>query len=252
MSEDPFFAVKDEVEASLNNANKLYQQWSRLVDSGSSNSDEVRWKVDELRSALQSIELDLHDLEGKLAWNTIKVVEVNPSKFRLDAREVGNRKDFITRTRRAIHELRSNLNDRQSKKPNQRTDDRSALLASRTNTDRFGRTQEDYKMSNQRHVDREQQAQSTIMAEQEDQMGDVLHTVTNLKDVAVVMGKELDDQTRLLEDLDTSVDNTQGRLRSAYKRMDEFIKANADPKQQCAICGLIIILIILLVIVVSF
>ena len=34
------------------------------------------------------------------------------------------------------------------------------------------------------------------MAEQADQMGDVLHTVINLKDVAVVMGNELDDQSR--------------------------------------------------------
>ncbi|TPX43253.1 hypothetical protein SeMB42_g04792 [Synchytrium endobioticum] len=250
MSEDPFFAVKDEVEASLANANTLYIQYAALAASNAKH-DDIRWKADEIRSALQSIELDLHDLE-----DTIKAVQVNPAKFRLDAREVANRKEFISRTRRAIQDLTDSLKNPLSRQPpssqSSKTDDRAPLLSSRKTADRFGRTENDYKQSNQRHVEREQQQQAMIMADQESQMGQVLHTVSNLKDVAVVMGKELEDQSRLLEDLDTSVDTTQGRLKSAYKRMDEFIKANADPKQQCCICVLIIVLIILLVIVISF
>ncbi|RKO94334.1 hypothetical protein BDK51DRAFT_43074 [Blyttiomyces helicus] len=59
------------------------------------------------------------------------------------------------------------------------------------------------------------------------QIDDVLDTLGNIKNIAHVMGNELEDQTRPLEDLDTRVDTTAGKLQLGMRRMKDFIKANA-------------------------
>ena len=68
--------------------------------------------------------------------------------------------------------------------------------SNKTRTDKYGRTEDEYKVSNQKFVEREQQQQQALMQDQDAQMSDVAVTVGNLREVARVMGSELDDQTR--------------------------------------------------------
>ena len=63
------------------------------------------------------------------------------------------------------------------------------------------------------------------MQQQDQQLDGVLDTVFNLKGIAHTMGRELEDQAGLLEDLEMGVDNTQGRLGFAQKKMNEVLKA---------------------------
>ncbi|KAJ3012652.1 UNVERIFIED_CONTAM: hypothetical protein HDU68_001082 [Siphonaria sp. JEL0065] len=65
------------------------------------------------------------------------------------------------------------------------------------------------------------------MKEQDQQLEGVLGTVTNMKEIAIVMNQEIDDQTGLLQDLDVQVDMTQGKLDMGMKRLKDFIDANA-------------------------
>ncbi len=88
-----------------------------------------------------------------------------------------------------------------------------------------------------------------LFAQQDQHLEDVSQTVSTLKQVATVMGNELDDQTRLINDLEMDVDNTQTKLTGGLGRMHQFIKDNADTKQQWTICILIACLILLLVFV---
>ncbi|KAJ3408716.1 Syntaxin-6 [Chytridiales sp. JEL 0842] len=261
MSEDPFFAVKDEVEISLSNANQLYTNWKRLTSAtspvsapgrgtnpSSADAEELRWTTEELTVSVQTIEQDLQDLD-----ETIRIVESNPAKFRLDIREIAQRKEFIAKTRRTLADMKTTIARRRavSASPNLTSNinasssasnglpaptkrghsDRDLLLGSKKGgfsaADRFGRTEEDYKASNQRFIERESQMQEQIMRDQDNQLDDVLDTVGNLKEVAVVMNRELEDQTALLEDLEERVDNTDSNLKMGMKRMQDFIKANA-------------------------
>ncbi|KAJ3211284.1 t-SNARE [Dinochytrium kinnereticum] len=98
-------------------------------------------------------------------------------------------------------------------------------------------------------TEREQGLQRQIMREQDSQLDEVLGTVGNLREVAIVMGRELDDQARLLDDLETDVETTAGKVKMGLKRVKEFLDANADTKQQWTICGLISALVLLLFIV---
>lgn len=87
------------------------------------------------------------------------------------------------------------------------------------------------------------------MKNQDQQLDGVLNVVSNMKELASVMGNELDDQTRLLGDLEMQVDTTQSNLGHGIKKVNDFIKANASSKQQYVIACLIIGLVILIILI---
>ena len=126
---------------------------------------------------------------------TIKIVQTNPARFQLDHRQISERKRFVADARRTVTEMRSSVNSNAGDKAA-----RDALLATKksSKTDAYGRTEGDYKVSNQRFVEREKEQQQQFMEQQDHQMEDVAVTVSNLKEVARVMGDELEDQTRYI------------------------------------------------------
>ncbi|XP_052838891.1 syntaxin-6 isoform X1 [Drosophila gunungcola] len=99
--EDPFFVVKDEVFKALNKTRGLYLRWRELGESGGT---EAEWTTTELRNSLRSIEWDLEDLE-----DTISIVEKNPSKFRIDNRELSSRRHFIDNTRDEVKQMKDKM-----------------------------------------------------------------------------------------------------------------------------------------------
>ena len=106
--QDPFIAVKEEVEHSLLVVNQLHAQWKELQNS-SQKSDEFEWTSSELLSGLRSIEWDLQDLE-----DTVSIVESSRAKFQLDDGELQARKAFIYTTRQAINSMRDQVQGAQS------------------------------------------------------------------------------------------------------------------------------------------
>ncbi|KAL5034394.1 hypothetical protein RTP6_002243 [Batrachochytrium dendrobatidis] len=216
MSDDPFFVVKREVEQSLVQVGSLYQAWFQQLTS-----------------------------------NTI--VQSNPARFKLDRSHIDERKQFVQESRKKVEEMKSSVNNPSAARMGGQQGMRNNLMGSnKTRTDKYGRTEDEYKVSNQKFVEREQQQQQALMQDQDAQMSDVAVTVGNLREVARVMGSELDDQTRLLGEVETQVDSTQGRLEDGMKRMKDFIKANSDSRQQWCIAILVVILVLIIVLVLSF
>ncbi|XP_058054936.1 syntaxin-6 isoform X1 [Anopheles bellator] len=105
MMEDPFFVVKDEVFKALNKTRGLYIRWRELNDAHSGGSTaEADWTTTELKNSLRSIEWDLEDLE-----DTISIVEKNPSKFKIDNRELSTRRHFIDATRDEVKSMKDRM-----------------------------------------------------------------------------------------------------------------------------------------------
>ncbi|XP_053673064.1 syntaxin-6 [Anopheles nili] len=103
--EDPFFVVKDEVFKALNKTRGLYIRWRELSDAHSGGSTaEADWTTTELKNSLRSIEWDLEDLE-----DTISIVEKNPSKFKIDNRELSSRRHFIDATRDEVKSMKDRM-----------------------------------------------------------------------------------------------------------------------------------------------
>ncbi|RKO96472.1 hypothetical protein CXG81DRAFT_12572 [Caulochytrium protostelioides] len=183
--EDPYYGVKDDIEAGLQTLNRQVAQWQRLTATPAS-PPQITASADEIRNTLGTIEMDLNDLE-----DTVRIVEANPTRFHLTTAE-----------------------------------------------------------TNAAFMDREQQQQQQLMRRQDDQLDQVMHTVGNMKEVAYVIGRELEDQAVLLDDLEVKVDSASGKLQLGMNRMRDFIKSNSDTKQQWTIICLIIVLIILIILVI--
>ncbi|KAI8812388.1 syntaxin 6, N-terminal-domain-containing protein [Cladochytrium replicatum] len=244
---DPFFAVKDEVEMSLANASQLYQNWSRLHDSTSSQSrnpqqaEELKWTAHELHSSLTSIEMDLRDLD-----ETVRIVEANPGRFRLGSAEVRERRAFVSRTRQTVSDMKRTVDN----PPKRGTT--AAAPATNSGGKSAGAKGTTGVGSGGRFVDHEMDTQMSLFRQQDAQMDDVAQTVGGLREVALVMGRELDDQTHLLEEMELQVDTTAGKLKVGMRKMQEVIKANADNKQLATICILIVVIIFLILAIIYF
>ncbi|KAJ3404053.1 hypothetical protein HDU80_003347 [Chytriomyces hyalinus] len=269
--EDPYYAVKEDVESALAKAQQLHTNLKRLVSSrskspsftssgpantnNSSNNNnnntakELAWTQSELQSAIEAIQADLGDVSA-----AVRIVAADPRRFGVDAAEVAQRTEFVARVRRHIDEYaatvaashapvlmappvmthpaaNSNLK-KATPKPSRSESNSNNNNNNGNNADMF--------------IGREQGMQQQIMRQQDEQLVGVMSTVGTLKEVAIVMNQELDDQTALLQDLDIQVENTQDKMDMGMKRLKDFIQANADTKQQWTICCLIVALVALL------
>lgn len=91
-----------EVLKALLKTRDLYERW-RLGEEGHvlRTQEEQEWAATELRNSLRSIEWDLEDLD-----DTVQIVEKNPAKFRIDPRELAERKGFIEQTRNEVKQMK--------------------------------------------------------------------------------------------------------------------------------------------------
>lgn len=114
----------------------------------------------------------------------------------------------------------------------------------------------------------EQQRQVEMMSNQNEQLDGVFRTVGNLRQQADTMGRELEDQGVLLDDVDYMADRVGGKLASGMKRIGTIVKKNEgvfcffyglkeflltciDTYSSCCIAVLITVLILLLILVIA-
>jgi len=101
--QDPYLAVREEVEHSVAVVIDLHKKWKDLSLS-LKRGDEFEWTSSELLSGLRSIEWDLQDLE-----DTVSIVEGNRQKFQLEESEMEARRAFIESTRAQITSMRDEV-----------------------------------------------------------------------------------------------------------------------------------------------
>jgi hypothetical protein len=96
----------------------------------------------------------------------------------------------------------------------------------------------------------EAQQQATMMAEQDEQLDGVFQTVGVLRGQAEDMGRELEEQAHMLDEVDTLADRVGGKLSVGVKKVGEVIRKNEDSVSSCCIAVLIFVLILLLILVI--
>ena len=72
----------------------------------------------------------------------------------------------------------------------------------------------------------EQQRQQEIMAEQDEALEDVFHTVGTLRAQADTMGRELEEQAEILDDVHGITDRVGGKLKGGMRNLNEIIRKN--------------------------
>lgn len=249
--EDPFFVVKDEVSKALNKTRGLYRRWLELQDDSGLNisRDELEWTSTELRNALRSIEWDLEDLE-----DTISIVEKNPTKFKIDNKELSSRRNFIDETREEVKKMKDKMNinrtrdrDRTARQPLLDTHNSPPRIPTSHGTTKYSKLENELDSPNRQFLDDTLAQQSRMFRDQDEQLEIISDSVGTLKTVSRQIGNELDEQAVMLDDFGNELENMDSKLDSTMKKMAKVLRLSNDRRQWIAIGVLALILFVLVV-----
>jgi t-SNARE syntaxin family protein len=82
----------------------------------------------------------------------------------------------------------------------------------------------------------EQQRQTELMHEQDEQLDGVFRTVGNLRQQANDMGRELEDQAVMIEEVDTLADRVGGKLNNGMARIRHIVRQNEGKQYSRLVC----------------
>jgi chromosome segregation ATPase len=232
-SEDPFLQVQADVLSALNTTRPLFASYLRIRSSASSaDSPELREARSELEQTLQDLTSDLQDL-----IESVQAVEHDPYRFGLEIDEVERRRRLVKDVGDEVENMREELlrtvHDAQSRGKAAVNGDMLPDPDSFEDEDNYAAF--------------EQERQLEMMHEQDEALDGVFRTVGNLRQQADDMGRELEEQGEILNDVDNIADRVGGKLQTGLKKVGWVIKKNEDRMSSCCIAVLIFVLILLLV-----
>ncbi|GAA5913931.1 uncharacterized protein JCM6883_000123 [Sporobolomyces salmoneus] len=240
MDQDPYYQVKSEVENALESVTLL---------SGAYTRDSNDWTLSELRAALSAIKPDIEELE-----ESVQAIEEPGVARRLgiEMSEVRERKEFLRRVKQEISDIRRKLPVTPSRSPSPEAY-RSRYnavpppsLSTYKSSDPLGPASETDLEAGDPNAEFEMQHQSLLMEQQDRTLTDIAGTVNLLREQARVIGTEVYDQNRMIDELDQHVDSTSSRLAKAQRKMDKFMRDNSNSPSSWFVLVLIIVLCILL------
>ena len=197
--------------ATLKTTRSLFASYLRIRSSASSPiSPELAEARTELSSTIHDLSTDLQDLV-----DSVRAVEGDPFRYGLDIEEVGRRRSLVKDVGDEVENMRQEL----SKTVTKRQGDMNGSLPPPSAFEEDGDGVDDYGAF-------EQQRQVEMMHEQDEALDGVFKTVGTLRQQADEMGRELEEQGGMLEDVDNLADRVGGKLQNGIKRVGWVIKNN--------------------------
>ncbi|KAG7090696.1 hypothetical protein E1B28_009791 [Marasmius oreades] len=237
MATDPYHAVQQEVQSSLQTASQLRASYVRIQNMAvREDSEELVWAKNELRATLTALEADFEDLE-----ESVKIVESTGVRmFGIEEAELQKRKKYVLHVRREIENMRAEVSPQTHPAPSSRngrnspqTPPYSAAAGGEDHQEAWAREE-----------------QQMMMREQDRTIDSIAGTLSTLAQQAGLMGQEIGEHNELLDDLERGVDRTDSKLNSAMKKMKKFLRDSEERGSGWCVIVLIIILMILLLVVI--
>jgi len=178
----------------------------------------------QLQKKLEHVRQDVSQLNKSL-----NSIAEDPMRYRIGEGEVARRQGLMTNVQKlldTIGELVAPGAVRQGRRQNREVEE----------------TEDTKNMSNSDIY----QAQTTARQNQEMQLDGILVGVQKLKHMGGDINKELDLQTRLLDELDSAVQNTDNRLLSNIKNVEEVEEKEGGNAGICCMCILMILMVFFL------
>ncbi|KAL8769430.1 MAG: hypothetical protein Q9209_004658 [Squamulea sp. 1 TL-2023] len=235
--DDPFLEAQADVLSTLNTTRSLYSSYVRIRSLASSaSSPELAQARSELEATLQDLSSDLQDLV-----DSVKAIESDPFRYGVNISEVSRRRKLVEDVDIEVEDMRKEL--KKVANSQKRDEVHGSTLPPPSAFDPDGPEGDDYEAF-------EQQRQVEIMHEQDEALDGVFKTVGNLRQQANDMGRELEEQHVMLDEVDNLADRVGGKLQTGIKKVGWVIKKNEDTMSSCCIGVLIFVLILLLVLVI--
>lgn len=187
-----------------------------------------------MQSNVEVLTSDLAEL-----LESISVVENDPYRFGLDVAEVQRRRQFVKDVGDEVESMRREIAEVADTHISPGTPAKGLPPPGSFESD-----------DEDPYGEFEAQQQATMMAEQDEQLDGVFRSVGVLRGQAVDMGRELEEQGHMLDEVDSLADRVGGKLSVGVKKVGEVIRKNEDTYSSCCIGVLILVLIILLILVI--
>lgn len=218
-----FFQYSD-VLSLLDTTRPLFQSYLRIRSSASSATNpELVEARQELEQALSDLTTDLEDLV-----ESVRAVERDPYRFGLEIDEVERRRRLVEDVGKEVEKMRAELAKTISASASaggagtgKGKDANPDVLP-----DPDGFEEDDDMLDGDAYAAMEQERQMELMQEQDQALDGVFRTVGNLRMQADEMGRELEEQGGMLEEVDTVADRVGGKLQSGLKRVGWVIRQN--------------------------
>jgi len=235
--QDPFYVVKEEVNEALQAVGEIYDKWKDLLEnSNTAMNDEFKWVSNELRTGLRGIESDLGDLE-----ETISVVERDKTRFRIDDYEINNRKSFVIATKKRFQSIKDDMGSIKTKGKMEK-DSRLVLIPTK-NEGKFSKYEEAIRQDNEDFIQDQHAKQQMIFERQDKGLDKLGESVGKIKTIASTIGNELEEQNKLIGDIEHETDKAESGLKNAVRKVNNLLDSTKDGTQ----IGIIVFLILLLV-----
>ena len=198
--------------SALNTSRPQFKSYLRIRSSASSaNSPELREARSELEQTLQDLTQDLEDLV-----ESVKAVEHDPYRFGLEIDEVERRRRLVKDVGDEIANMREEMQETIENARNKGKGTVNGDLL--PDPDSF--EEED------NYAAFEQERQLEMMHDQDEQLDGVFRTVGNLRQQADDMGRELEEQGEMLNEVDTVADRVGGKLQTGIQKVGSVIRKN--------------------------
>ncbi|OQO13996.1 hypothetical protein B0A48_00871 [Cryoendolithus antarcticus] len=208
-SSDPFLQVQSDVLALLTTTRPLFTSYLRIRSSASSASNpELLEARAELEENLTDLSTDLQDLLASVA-----AVETDPYRYGLDVAEVGRRRKLVEDVGKEIESMHQQLNSAAAKVP-------------LPHPDQFDVQGGEGEEGEDEYGAWEEQRQVEIMHEQDEVLEGVFQTVGNLRLQADTMGRELEEQAEMLDEVEDITDRVGGKIQTGMKKIGYVIRKN--------------------------
>ncbi|CAG8512314.1 4927_t:CDS:2, partial [Ambispora leptoticha] len=186
---DPFFAVKEEVEQNVTNAEALFQSWTRIYIE----FDPARFNLSskDVESRKSFVEVTRHRIQ-----DIRLTLSEPPAQSRKNAK---NQRQELFEGGRQIFSI----------------DDYSSRSRS-----------EEVELDNTRFIENEAFQQTILVQEQDEQLDSLYGTARNIHAIATTMGAEIEDQNILLDDFGHRLDSAQSRIDRSMRKLIYIIKKN--------------------------
>ncbi|PKS10840.1 hypothetical protein jhhlp_002597 [Lomentospora prolificans] len=252
--EDPFLQVQQDVLSQLSSTRQLFTSYLRIRSLASRQSPELKSALQDLESALESLTEDVADLS-----DAVSAAESSPDRFGLSQAEVDKRRRTVQEIRGEIDDMREEI----AKGKSTRAAGKSAAAVGGRSGSGSGSAADDLPDPNQfslggddddvdgdHYAEFEQRQQLHMLREQDTHLEGVFQTVGNLRRQADDMGRELEEQSGMLDVVDEMADRVGGRLQTGMQKLQYVMRKNEDTLSSCCIAVLIFVLILLLVLLI--
>jgi hypothetical protein len=231
---DPYYVARDAVNQSINEVLVNLKKWESLLGDEKASS---RMFMDSTKAMLEDVDRLEEDLS--VIDSSIRVVESNPSRFTLRSGELEVRKQWSFNQHRVCSDIRSKLNGPQAKAKIEADRRRANALEAEQ-----AKLKQDAHASNEASINSSRQVHQQIINQQDETLTELARVTDRLGQTAIVINSELQDQQRLLSELDRDIERQSEKMNYVMGKMAKLLKTS-DTKQIMTVIILMILSIVL-------